>query len=80
MDLANPHIGITYRHIKTFGMGFVPRKQITIGLCKPVPVVIDPQQQAISDHAAIVVAGELVRTAPFLNLRHIAGKNSLQQL
>jgi len=61
-------------------MGSGPAVEVTIGLGIPELVLLQPKHNAVDNQTAIIVAGKTITTTPDLDLGHILGEESIEQL
>ena len=84
MHLTDPDVRVEDLHVHCGAViihrvGPIPVEKVAVGLGHPEPVLGQAQHHAVVDHAAVVVAGELVAAATDSHLRNIASEDLVEK-
>ena len=79
LDLMDPGPGVGDLDVHAETVGTRPADEVAIRLDVPEPVLVEPDQDAVDQDAAVRPAGHAVGTATRLHLRHVAGEQTIEE-
>ena len=79
LDLMDPGLGVGDLDVHAETVGARPADEVAVGLDVPEPVLPEPDQDAVDQHAPVGPAGHAVGAAAGLHLRHVTGEQAIEQ-